>query len=218
MEQGMFELVAAWVAVVAGLASPLAAPAKHQPQVAAVTAGRTSLTAADGKAAIEAATRPVKADATTWRWGCQRPMTIRPAAGPGVSISEVQRQLEYPVAALRALGYDVTVGAPIPYRRDAEEAMQRGRVDVVVTAHAREQVELDGKSARTIPNLVGRQALSATVILDADPKVGVLAGDILLHELGHVIGLDHKDGTVMAESWTAPAGFDAAEVAAVDCR
>lgn len=214
----MFELVVAWVVVVAGLASPMAAPAKHQPHAAVVTAGRTSLSAADGVAAIAAATRPAKADPTTWRWGCQRPMTIRPSAGPGISIADVRRQLEYPVAALRALGYDVTVGEPIPYRHDAEEPRERGRVDVVVTADASEQVELEGKSARAIPNLSGRQALAATVILDADPKVGVLAGDILLHELGHVVGLDHKDGTVMAESWTAPAGFDASEVAAVDCR
>ena len=145
-------------------------------------------------------------------------MVIQPAAGTGVTDADIAAQLAYPVEYLRDLGYDVTIGAPVKYERNAATSSTIGQVVVAVTKQRSEQPRLDEQAAMTYTNTSDRSALAATILVDANPKTGELAGDILLHELGHVLGLDHKAGTVMDVSWDAPIGFDAAEIAAVDCR
>jgi hypothetical protein len=210
----MFELVAAWLTAVAAIATPVA----HAPADAPVTAGRANLTVQQADAAVASTGKPAKADPTSWRWACDLPMTIQPAVGSGVTEAEIVEQLAYPVEYLRGLGYNVTVGEPVKYQRNAATSSTVGQVVVAVTKSRSEQPGLEGQAAYAHTNTSGRDALAATILVDANPKTGELAGDILLHELGHVLGLGHKAGTVMDVSWDAPIGFDAAEVAAVDCR
>jgi hypothetical protein len=209
----MVELVAVWLAAIAAFAAPTAHPIATE-----VTSGRTSLTAQQADAAVASTSTAVKPDPTTWRWACSLPMVIRPAAGSGVSVADITAQLAYPVEYLRGLGYDVTVGAPVKYERNEATSSTVGEVVVAVTKNRREQPGLDGQAAYAHTNASGRDALAATILVDANPKTGELAGDILLHELGHVLGLGHKAGTVMAVDWDAPVTFDAGETAAVDCR
>lgn len=201
----MFALLAAAAALVTAISGP-AQHAVHAPH------------AADRVAVSASADQPVKADATTWHWACDLPMVLTPAAGPGVTPADITAALAHPVEVLQGLGYDVTVGDPAPYRRDAVASEQIGEVLVVATNSRAQQRELGDKAARALTNTSGRQALAATLVVDANPKYGELSGTVLLHELGHVLGLGHKHGTVMDESWDAPADFDAAELAAIDCR
>ena len=201
------------VAVVTAVMT-LANPATSTP----VESGRTTLTAADADRAVATTGKPIKADPTTWRWACDLPMVINPAAGSGVSTDDIAEQLAYPVEYLRGLGYNVTIGEPVDYARNMPTASNIGQVIVAATKDRNEQPGLDGEAAYAHTNTSGRDALAATILVDANPKTGELAGDILLHELGHVLGLGHKAGTVMDTSWDAPTSFDAAEVAAVDCR
>ena len=210
----MFELVAALLAAMATLTAPSSA---HPATTASTSSGRTNLTAIQADAAV-AATGTAPADATAWRWSCSLPMAIHPSAGTGVTDAQLRAQLVYPVEYLRDLGYNVTVGASVPYVREMALADQPGEVVVTATTNAAEQPVLAGDAARSWMNKSGRDALAATVVVKANPAVGELAGDILLHEFGHVVGLNHKHGTVMDTSWDAPATLDAAEVAAVDCR
>lgn len=210
----MFELVAAWLTAVAAVATPVA----HAPADTAVTSGRTNLTAQQADVALASTGQPAKADTTAWRWACELPMVINPAAGPGVTDTEIRQQLAYPVEYLHGLGYNVTIGDSVTYKRNAATAERPGQVIVTATTRRTEQPGLDGQAAYAHTNTSGRDALAATIIVDANPKTGELAGDILLHELGHVLGLGHKAGTVMDITWDAPTGFDAAEIAAVDCR
>jgi len=201
------------VAVVTAVMA-LANPATSTP----TESGRTTLTAADADRAVTTARQTVKADPTSWRWGCELPMTINPAAGAGVKADDITEQLAYPVEYLRGLGYNVTIGEPVDYARNMPTASNVGQVIIAATKNRREQPGLEGQAAYAHTNTSGRDALAATIFADANPKTGELAGDILLHELGHVLGLGHKAGTVMAVDWDAPIGFDAAEIAAVDCR
>lgn len=179
---------------------------------AEVTTGRTNLTEAD--VAIVVADVEPQMRETYWR--CDLPMTIRPAAGEGVTVGEIREQLRYPVATLRALGYDVTVGAPVDYQQDMPLAQTWGEIVVVATDDESEQVELDGVAARAWLNTNGPEIVASTVYVNTGD--GALSGDVLLHELGHVLGLGHHAGSVMDDGWYAPADFDASDVAAVACH
>ena len=178
-------------------------------------------TAQPVEAAPVAQTVSAPAETMPWKWSCAMPMTVTPIAGPGVTLDQIDAALVLPVQTLTDLGYNVTVGEPATYHRDVQAAEHPGQVIVVATDQADQQPELDGAAARTLPNVNGAngsQILAATIVVDADPAVGDLSGNILTHEFGHVLGLDHRPGTVMALTWDAPDTFDAAETAVIDCR
>lgn len=176
--------------------------------------GDHNLTATDATAAVDntAAGEPVKVPI---RWACDQPMIVTVAAGPSVDESEVRKQLEYPVAYLQALGYDVRLQGATAYVPGMEEPTEVGSVVVAATMNPADDAELEDSKALAWRGQTGKHYTSATILVDAS---GGLAGDIILHEFGHVLGLDHKDGTVMAAVGKAPTAFDASETATIDCR
>ena len=199
-------------------ASPATAPVAAASAASPEWNGATTLTAADALAAVAAtpvSDTPAKLEGA---WGCSTPITVRPEAGPGVEIGEVYHQLDYSVGYLTALGYRVAVGAPAAYEPNAEAPAKVGTVTIVVTSQPQDQEQLGadkGNRAVTLTSEEGGRIGSAAIVVDA--KRG-LAGDILLHEFGHVLGLGHKDGTVMQAKGASPVVFDADETAAVTCH
>jgi hypothetical protein len=137
------------------------------------------------------------------------------AAAPGVDEAKIRQQLQYPVAYLEALGYDVHVAGASPYRPGMQEPETWGNVIVAATNRPADDPELVGSRGLSWRGKVDDHYVSATITVDAHRG---LAGDIILHEFGHVLGLEHKDGTIMAARGEAPVVFDAAETAAIDCR
>jgi hypothetical protein len=215
-------LVAAVVAAaaLAGCGAHAAAAPEPTPKTKAVVAvsqkwmGATDLTGLDALDAV-AGTPSVAAKRPAVDWSCNQPMTITVAAGPGVDEARVRQQLQYPVAYLGALGYDVRLTGSTAYVPGMQEPATIGSVVVAVTNRAADDSELVGARAISWRGQTGSHYTSATITVDGRDG---LAGDIVLHEFGHVLGLDHKDGTVMAARGEAPVIFDAAETAAIDCR
>lgn len=171
--------------------------------------------------AVPAKVAAVKADEKAWDWSCDLPITIVPMAGHGITHKQMTDALTPAVARIRALGYHVVVAPFATYRHNVTlDGLGSGQVTVTATLKAAEQPSLEGNAAMTTTKLDDAEAdaVGAVIAVDADTTLGELSGNVITHELGHVIGLDHKAGTVMAVDWDAPDTFDAAEVAAVSCR
>lgn len=196
-------------ACTAAHADEAAAPAV---KVAPAAAART-FTVAD---AVRYASEPVGTPlARAWTWPCDQPMRISIAASPGWTGEQVYDDLQYAVAYLQALGYDVSVVAPSTYRANLTQAdapTSRGDITVAVAPYRADQPALDGGVGITYAD-----ASSALMILDASR--GGLLPDVILHEFGHVLGLDHREvGSVMSEGWANSGHFDADETATVTCH
>jgi hypothetical protein len=156
-------------------------------------------------------------DKAASRWACTLPIHIYYAAAPGVDSRAVVKQLEYPVEYLRDLGYSVEIVREVAYRADYKTPVTLGDVLLVVPLSQADAKVLRKNDwwAMTQPMEIGNVITSAKITVDG---LGGLASDTLTHELGHVLGLDHKPGTVMNERVGASIAFDAAETAAIDCR
>lgn len=214
----MFSKVAAGLAALAALTGcsvAQAAPAHKAAPAPAVAewTGTHNLTA---DAAWDAVAATPAADAATLpvRWACDQPMTITVAAAAGVDEAKIRAELAYPVAYLNALGYAAQVQGATPYTPGMKAPETVGSVIIAATNNPTDDAELVDSRAIAMTNQAGDTNTSATIVVDA--KRG-LASDIILHELGHVIGLDHKAGTIMAAEGQAPTTFDAAETASVRC-
>jgi hypothetical protein len=144
-------------------------------------------------------------------------MHIYYAAAPGVDDRVIVKQLEYPVEYLRALGYTVQVVREVSYLAGYRTPTTPGDVLLVVALSGADAKFLRGQNwiAMTERTFVGRSIPSAKTTVDG--RSG-LASDVLLHEFGHILGMEHKEGSVMGVTDTASLPFDAAETAAVDCR
>jgi hypothetical protein len=156
-------------------------------------------------------------DKMTGRWACTLPIRIYYAAAPGVDSRTVVKQLEYPVEYLRDLGYTVDIVREVAYRADYKTPVTPGDVLLVVPLSQADAKVLRKNDwwAMTQPMEIGNVITSAKITVDG---LGGLASDTITHELGHVLGLDHKPGTVMNERVGAAIAFDPAETAAIDCR
>lgn len=214
----MFGKIAGGLAVLAVMAGCSVAQAAPAPKTASKVAtaewtGTHNLSADAAWDAVastpEAAPMPLPA-----RWDCSQPMTITVAAGPGVDEAKIRAELAYPVAYLNALGYTAQVQGATPYQPGMGAPDAAGSVIVAATNNPSDDAELVDSRAISMMKQAGSSNTAAAIVVDA--KRG-LASDIILHELGHVLGLDHKDGTVMAAEGQAPTTFDAAETASVRC-
>jgi hypothetical protein len=156
-------------------------------------------------------------DKMTSRWACTLPIRIYYAAAPGVDARTVVKELAYPVEYLRDLGYTVQIVREVAYHADYRTPVTPGDVLLVVPLSQADAKVLRKNDwwAMTEPMEIGNVITSAKITVDG---LGGLASDTLTHELGHVLGLDHKPGTVMNERVGAAIAFDPAETAAIDCR
>lgn len=156
-------------------------------------------------------------DKLTDRWTCNQRISIYYAAELGVDGGQVLKQLEYPVEYLRNLGYAVTIVREVAYQSDYKIPTKAGDVLLVAATS-----DADTKPLRVNKWLAVTEATearntthSAKITIDATRG---LSSDVLLHEVGHVLGLPHKEDSVMGTSDSASIAFDAAETAAIDCR
>jgi hypothetical protein len=215
-------VVAALISAVTASGAPVVA-AQEAPAVMAVPFAPKPLKLSYGLPAtladkqVAETPRIAEPDKTASRWACTLPIHIYYAAAPGVDSRAVVKQLEYPVEYLRDLGYTVDVVREVAYRSDYRAPVTPGDVLIVVPLSQADAATLRKNDwwAMTEPALVGNQIETAKITVDG---AGGLASDTLTHELGHVLGLDHKPGTVMNERVGAAIAFDAAETAAIDCR
>lgn len=192
--------------------------------VAAVVLSGCGGTATATPAPVKAApvkVAPVAAEKMLWHWSCALTMHITPMVGTGVTKAQMTAAMTPAVNQIRALGYKVEVDQFQPYRWNVQTATGLGQVIIAATMKADEQPGLDGNGGMTIPRVDDAKPddeLAAVILVNADPVVSELSSDLLLHELGHVLGLKHKAGTVMSEGWDDPSTFDASQVAAVSCK
>jgi hypothetical protein len=93
-----------------------------------------------------------------------------------------------------------------------------GTVIVVVTGDRTEQPGLAFGTHRAAGRSWGATPGATTNGRISIMSTNGMSSDVILHEVGHVLGLDHKDGTVMTATADSGLGFDAAETAAIDCR
>jgi len=151
-------------------------------------------------------------------WDCGQPINIDYAAAPGVDLDKLLEQLAYPVRYLQGLGYYAAIGNEVPYTLNMPVPSTHGTIVIVVTGDRTEQSGLANgthrgaaRSGGVAPGMTsaGRVSIMST---------NGMSSDVILHEIGHILGLDHKDGTVMTETAISGLGFDAAETAAIDCR
>jgi len=156
------------------------------------------------------------------KWAsCTLPITLDYTAGPGVDPAEVRASLYYPIRYLQNLGYVAALGNQVDFVPNMPTPATPGTV-LVIAAKDRDQMPVLATHPKYLAGTnygPGWPALvSASIEVDAGD--GGLNSSTLLHELGHVLGLGHKDGTVMRETYSkgGAAGFDAAETAAIDCR
>lgn len=171
---------------------------------------------------IVAGTSSALPDHKDSKWAdCGLPMNIDYAVGPGVDPADVGAALEYPIRYLRDLGYTASLGRRVDFVPNLSTPTTPGAV-LVIAAKDRDQMAILSKYpdylAGTNYGPAWPKVSSASIEVDA--AGGGLNSETLLHELGHVLGLGHKGGTVMRESLSAGGsqGFDAAEMAAIDCR
>lgn len=146
-------------------------------------------------------------------------MTVRVAIAPGVDESAVWRELDYPITTMQSLGYDIAVAGTMPYEKNAQAPTVRGSVEIVVAANPADQPDLtdDIGVAKAIAERGEQGDMYYSVAVVVNGRTG-LRGDYILHELGHAVGLEHKDGTIMQARGDSPATFDSSETAAIDCR
>lgn len=146
-------------------------------------------------------------------WDCATPINISIAAAEGWSNEQVHENLQYAVAYMQALGYTVNIVGPGPYAKDLTSIPEEpGLVVVAVAPNRSEQVNLKNGVGVTL-----NDSDSALILLDASR--GGLRPDIILHEFGHLLGLDHREvGSVMSSGWANSGHFDADETATVVCH
>lgn len=145
-------------------------------------------------------------------WDCSLTLNLDYAAGPGVDVKKLREQMAYPVRYLQNLGYVAAIGNEVPYAPNMPMPATPGIVLVVATNNRAEQSGLASGTHRAFGEdngAGGRISVMAT---------NGMASDVILHELGHILGLQHKPGTVMAEGATDSVSFDPSETAAIDCR
>lgn len=209
------------MAVLAGVAalavlslSAGAAPAVNQPgQVAAHHEHLLPVELADEAVS---STSPAQADPVVERWpSCQISMNINYAAGPGVNPETMRRELEYPVRYLQNLGYSAAIGNEVSYTKNASMPSGFGEILVVATNDTSEQPLIGTYRGWAVTGNEFSTTPTGLILLDAGRGLSSL---VLLHEIGHILGLAHKDGTVMSANGTDSDRYDAAETAAVDCR
>lgn len=153
---------------------------------------------------------------TESHWACDQPMHISVAAPDGFE-EQAYKSLDYTVAYLQALGYDVGTVGPTDYRSDITDIPDAGTVLVVVAPYHQDQSALEDNTGNTEIN--GADTRSALIFLDGSRRG--LDPDTVLHEFGHVLGLDHRDvGSVMDPRWGGvnSGHFDADETATIACR
>jgi hypothetical protein len=192
-------------------ASAQAASVTHKPTPVAVAPAKFTAETAAKFAEITGG----KALHTETHWACNQPMHISVAA-PDAFAEQAYKSLAYTVAYLQGLGYDAGIVAPTAYESDMTDQPHAGTVLVVVAPYHQDQPTMgDSTGYADFDN--GAVTRSAVVFLDASRQG--LNPDIILHEFGHVLGLDHRHvGSVMDESWAANSGhFDADETATVTC-
>ena len=188
-----------------------AATETHKPTPVAIQPAKFTADKAREFAAITGGT-PLKVAS---RWACNQPMQISVAAPQGFE-QQTYRALDYTVTYLQALGYTVGMAAPTAYQSDVTEQPEAGTVLVVVAPYHQDQATL-GNNEGTADLGGGSDISSAIVFLDGSSKG--LHPDVILHEFGHVLGLDHREfHSVMSAGWDNSGHFDAAETATVSCR
>lgn len=203
------------VIVACGLSSA-AAPVQAVPIVAAPVAHQEHLLDPDLADKLVAETPLAEPEHTDSKWAsCGLTMNIDYAAGPGVDPETIRRELAYPVRYLQALGYVAAIGLEVPYAHNQPTPTTPGTVLVVATLNPSEQPDI--RSYRASVTYGHGWPAQSTGKVNVDANTG-LSSLVLLHELGHTLGLGHKDGTVMSANGTDSNGFDAAETAAIDCR
>lgn len=211
------------VAVLAGCgattaASPAATPVAAHPGSDPNWTGTHGLKAADAERAVADTPKSGTPAARPYgSWDCSQPMTFHPEAGPGVDVADIYRELEYPVAYLNALGYQAGVGEQLPYEPNADRPAERGSITVVVTKNRDDQHDLTTEpKVRAFAQFAQEPHNTSAAVVIFEPTG--LAGDIILHEVGHVLGLDHKAGTVMNGVGAGSLIFDPDETAAITCN
>ena len=210
------------VAVLSACGAANAAPAPQPPSAQQISAedwnGTHNLTAADAEHAVADTPRSTTpAPKPYGSWDCATPMVFHPAVAAGVDVAEVYAELEYPVAYLNALGYRASIGAQLPYEFNADRPAQRGSITVVVAKNRDDQYDLTTEPKVRAFSQFAQKPHNASAALVIYEPTG-LAGDIILHEVGHVLGLDHKPGSVMAATTHSPIAFDADETASIICN
>lgn len=151
-------------------------------------------------------------------WACSLPINIDYATAPGVDRGKLLEQMAYPVRYLQGLGYYAAVGNEVPYALNMPVPSTPGTIVVVVTSDRTEQPGLAYGTHRAAARNGGSTTGETTAGRISIMSTNGMSSDVVLHEVGHVLGLDHKDGTVMTASNDGALGFDAAETAAIDCR
>lgn len=151
-------------------------------------------------------------------WNCALPINFDYAAAPGVDLDKLREQMAYPVRYLQGLGYYAAVGNEVPYAVNMPVPSTPGAILVVVTSDRTEQSGLANGTHRAAGRAWGATPGETTSGRISVMSTNGMSSDVLLHEVGHVLGLDHKDGTVMTATAVSGLGFDAAETAAIDCR
>jgi hypothetical protein len=157
-------------------------------------------------------------DKTSARWDCHLPMSINYSVAPGVDRANLLRQMAYSVRYLNGLGYYAAVGYEVPYEINAPMPAMPGSVLVIATPDRSEQSGLAGKTYRGYAQWAGETSKESERGLVTLMSTNGMSSDVILHEIGHILGLEHKDGTVMTATAVSGLGFDAAETAAIDCR
>ena len=203
------------VVVACGL-SGAAAPAEAVPAVEAAPAHQEHLLDPDLADKVVAETPRAEPERTDSKWAsCGLSISIDYAAGPGVDPDTIRQELAYPVRYLQALGYVAAIGLEVPYAHNQPTPTTPGSVTVVATMNPAEQPDIQGFRASATYGHGWPAQSTGKVNVDANAGLSSL---VLLHELGHLLGLGHKGGTVMSANGTDSNGFDAAETAAIDCR
>lgn len=151
-------------------------------------------------------------------WACGLPINIDYAGAPGVDLDKLREQMAYPVRYLQGLGYYAALGNEVPYTVNMPVPSTPGTIIVVVTGDRAEQSGLAYGTHRAAGRAAGTTPDETTSGRISVMSTNGMSSDVLLHEVGHVLGLDHKDGTVMTATAVSGLGFDAAETAAIDCR
>lgn len=205
---GIGALAAVLVSVLTGASAPAveAAPVKWAPTYNIDPAKAYDLVAATPTGVTPAV--------VSNSWACDLPITVDYAAGAGVDPATVRQELAYPIRYLQALGYFVGIGEEVAYTTNTPIPTTPGTILVVSTNNPDDQPRFVPRKTIGFASWNDDQTTSAVV---GTLEEG-LSSDVLLHEIGHVLGLSHKDGTVMTASNDGDIGFDAAETAAIDCR